>query len=70
MARVTVGPMSGGGWQVSGGIGIFKTQRDAVAAARRELETSEGGELVVKNRDGKVRQQDTIGRPDPHKSKG
>jgi hypothetical protein len=69
MARVTVGPKSGGGWQVSGGIGI-KTQRDAMAAARRELETSGGGELVVKNRDGKVRQQDTIGRPDPRRSKG
>jgi hypothetical protein len=70
MARVTVGPKSGGGWQVSGGIGIFETQRDAMAAARQELETSGGGELVVKNRDGKVRQQDTIGRPDPPKSKG
>jgi Uncharacterized protein conserved in bacteria (DUF2188) len=66
MARVTVGPKSDG-WQVSGGIGIFKTQRDAMAAARRGLETSWGGELVVRNRDGKVREQGAI---DPRKSKG
>jgi hypothetical protein len=70
MARVTVGPMPGGGWQASGGIGMVTTRRDAIAAARRELETSGGAELVVKIRDGKVRQQDTIGRPDPRMSKG
>jgi hypothetical protein len=70
MARVTVGPKAGGGWQVTGGSDDFKSQRDAMAAARRQLETSGGGELVVKNRDGKVRQQDTIGRADPRSSKG
>ena len=70
MPRVTVGPKAGGGWQVSGGIGIFETQRDAMAAARRELETSGGGELVVKGRDGRIRLQNTIGRADPRRSKG
>jgi Uncharacterized protein conserved in bacteria (DUF2188) len=70
MARVTVGPKSGGGWQVTGDNSAFKTQRDAVGAARRQLQGSGGGELVTKNRDGKVREQNTIGRPDPRKSKG
>jgi hypothetical protein len=70
MPKVTVGPRAGGGWQVSGENSDFKTQRDAVAAARRQLETSGGGELVIKNRDGKIRQQDTIGRGDPRRSKG
>jgi hypothetical protein len=31
---------------------------------------SGGGELVIKGRDGKVRDQSTIGRKDPRKSKG
>jgi hypothetical protein len=31
---------------------------------------SGGGELVIKGRDGKVRDQRTIGRKDPRKSKG
>jgi hypothetical protein len=49
MARVTVGPKSGGGWQVTGDNSAFKTQRDAVGAARRQLQGSGGGELVTKN---------------------
>jgi hypothetical protein len=31
---------------------------------------SGGGELVIKGRDGKVREESTIGRKDPPKSKG
>ena len=69
MPRVTVGPKSGGGWQVSDDGRTYKTQREAGQAARRRLKDG-GGELVVKGRDGRVRMQDTIGRPDPRKSKG
>lgn len=70
--RRTVGPKSGGGWQVSGGTagGQFRTQAEAERAARQELLSSGGGELVVKGRDGKVRSQNTIGRHDPRKTKG
>jgi hypothetical protein len=70
MANATVGPRSGGGWQVSGEGGSFKTQAEAIAAARRRLLGSGGGELVVKGRDGRVRMQNTIGRRDPRGSKG
>jgi hypothetical protein len=70
MARVTVGPKTNGGWQVSGKDQTFQTQAEAVKAARSELESSNGGELVIKGRDGKVREQSTIGRPDPTGSKG
>jgi uncharacterized protein DUF2188 len=55
MARVTVGPKSGGGWEVTGKATTFKAQRAAMPAARRELLGSGGGELVIKGRDGRVR---------------
>ncbi|TME84302.1 MAG: DUF2188 domain-containing protein, partial [Chloroflexi bacterium] len=47
MARNTksVGPKSEGGWQVSGESRNFKTQADAVKAARSDLLKSGGGEL-------------------------
>lgn len=67
---VTVGPRTGGGWQMTGESRGFKTQAEAVKAARRRLETSGGGELVVKGRDGRIRLQNTIVRPDPPRSKG
>lgn len=72
MARVTVGPKTGGGWQVSGGGESyeFRTQQEGIAAGRQALEKLGGGELVVKGRDGKVRSQNTYGRPDPRGSKG
>jgi hypothetical protein len=68
--RATVGPKAGDSWQVSGDRRDFDTQREAVAAARRQLQGSGGGEIVVKGRDGRVRMQNTIGRPNPRKSKG
>lgn len=68
--RVTVGPKVGGGWQVSGEPQDFPTQEEAVQAARNVLINAGGGELVIKGHDGRVRQQDTIGRPDPRSSKG
>jgi hypothetical protein len=68
--HVTVGPKSGGGWQVTGRPDTFKTQTDAIRAARTELTRAGGGELVIKGRDGRVREQNTIGRSDPRSSKG
>ncbi|MFL5768549.1 MAG: DUF2188 domain-containing protein [Chloroflexota bacterium] len=70
MPRVTVGPKTDGGWQVSGENQTYKTQAEAQQAARRQLANTGGGELVVKGRDGRVRIQNTIGRPDPRRSKG
>ena len=70
MANVTVGPKAGGGWQVTGESRDFKTQAEAVQAGRRQLQGSGGGELVVKGRDGRIRLQNTIGRPDPRRSTG
>jgi hypothetical protein len=68
--RVTVGPKAGGGWQVSGQSQDYLTQEEAVQAARNQLINAGGGELVVTRSDGRIRQQDTIGRPDPRESKG
>jgi hypothetical protein len=70
--RRTVGPKTGGGWQVTGGSvgGQFRIQAEAEQAARQDLLSSGGGELVVKGRDGKVRSQNTIGRRDPRRTKG
>jgi hypothetical protein len=70
MPRVTVGPKTGGGWQVTGEDQTFQTQAEAEQAARRQLTSTDGGELVVKGRDGRVRMQNTIGRPDPRRSRG
>jgi len=38
---------------------IYKTQREAVAAARKLLKEKEGGEIVVHGRDGRIRGVDT-----------
>jgi uncharacterized protein DUF2188 len=70
MASVTVWPKTGGGWQVTGESRDFSTQRDAVAAARRQLEGSGGEELVIKGPDGRIREQNTVGGADPRRSKG
>lgn len=70
--RRTVTPKAEGGWTVDGGPGgqTHRTQVAAEKAARADLMRSGGGELVIKGRDGKVRDQSTIGRKDPPKSKG
>jgi hypothetical protein len=70
MARVTVGPKAGGGWQLTDSSKVYGTQREAVVDARKQLTTSGGGELSIKGRDGPVREQNTIGRRDPRRSKG
>ena len=52
------------GWMVAGLPGgetqAYKTQREAVAAARRLIEPGEGGEIVVQGRDGRIRAVDTF----------
>lgn len=70
--RRTVTPKADGGWTVDGGPGgqTHRTQATAEKAARADLMRSGGGELVIKGRDGKVREESTIGRKDPPKSKG
>ena len=45
MPRVTVGPKTGGGWQVTGEGQAYKTQAEAKQAARRQLTNTGGGEL-------------------------
>jgi len=40
--------------------GIYKTQGEAIAAARQTLHREGGGELIVKGRDGRIRSKDTI----------
>ncbi|HVL54345.1 MAG TPA: DUF2188 domain-containing protein [Vitreimonas sp.] len=68
----TVGPKTGGGWQVTGGSssGQFPTQAAAEKTARAELTTSGGGELILKGRDGQVREKRTIAKRDPRATKG
>lgn len=45
--------------------GPYSLQSDAIRAARQWLLNNGGGELVVQGEDGRIRQKDTIGRPDP-----
>ncbi len=56
-------------WSVKvGGVriaGPYRLQSEAISAARTWLLSHGGGELVVLGEDGKIRQKDTIGRPDP-----
>ena len=38
---------------------VYKTQREAVAAARKLIKQKDGGEIVVHGRDGRIRGVDT-----------
>ena len=50
---------------------LHKTQAQAVNAARAQLKQTGGGELKVKNEDGRIRSKDTIPPArDPRRSKG
>ncbi len=68
----TVQPKSGGGWQVTGGDAAYdvQSQEQGVERATQDLLRSGGGELLIKGRDGEVREQNTIGRRGPRKSRG
>jgi hypothetical protein len=71
--RRTVTPKAGGaGWMVTGGIDTetYPTQAAAQAAAEADLMARGGGEVLIKGEDGRIREQNTIGRPDPRSSKG
>ena len=71
--RRTVTPKAGGeGWTVTGGTDTetYPSQAAAQAAAEADLMASGGGEVLIKGEDGRVREQNTIGRPDPSDSQG
>jgi hypothetical protein len=71
--RRTVTPKAGGaGWTVTGGTDTetYPSQAAAQAAAEADLKASGGGEVLIKGEDGRVREQNTIGRPDPTSSQG
>jgi hypothetical protein len=61
--RLSVVPKSPG-WAIQGSSSgtaqrAYKTQREAVAAARKLIKTRDGGEIVVHRRDGRIRGVDT-----------
>ena len=60
----------GGGWMVTGGTvtETYPSQAAAEVAARDDLMTSGGGELLITGEDGGVREQNTIGRLGPRSS--
>jgi hypothetical protein len=69
VSRRTVTPAGDQGWTIDGQ-GSYRTQEEAIADARQQLLSTGGGELVIKGTDGRIRQQDTVGRPDPTASRG
>jgi hypothetical protein len=40
--------------------GVYKTQGEAIEAAKQTLHKQGGGELIIKGRDGRIRSKDTI----------
>lgn len=72
----TVSQRENGTWanQKDGGqraTSLHKTQKQAADAARQNLQNQGGGELKIKNEDGKIRQKDTIApAKDPFPPKG
>lgn len=50
--------------------GVHDTQKEAVDEGRENLKNQDGGELITKGRDGKIRSKDTISPGnDPHPPK-
>lgn len=50
---------------------LHNTQKQAADAARQNLKNQGGGELKIKNEEGKIRQKDTISpAKDPYPPKG
>lgn len=74
--RRDVTPNPNGGWDVRKPDGQrasshHGTQREAIAAGRQNLRNQGGGELRIKGRDGRVREQDTVPKGnDPRRSRG
>jgi Uncharacterized protein conserved in bacteria (DUF2188) len=69
-------PHDGGGWDVKApgadrASSHHDTQADAVGRAREIIHNQGGGELIVQNREGQIRQKDTISPAhDPFPPKG
>lgn len=75
MANFWVVESAGGGWDVKqegagGPASHHDTQGAAINAAHSMIIESGGGELIVQDRHGKIRQKDTIGKKDPYPPKG
>lgn len=63
-------PNPDGGWDVKAphadrASGHFDTQVDAYRRAREIVVNAGGGEVIVHGTDGRIRDPNTIGRPDP-----
>jgi hypothetical protein len=63
-------PDPAGGWNVRApgadrSSGHFDTQQQAYDRARAIVENAGGGEVVIHDRHGQIRNSNTIGRPDP-----
>lgn len=75
--RRIVGPHPDGGWQVKAphakrASAVFEKQSDAIDAARDILTNLGGGELTIQNKEGIIRDSDTIPNgndPNPPKDK-
>jgi hypothetical protein len=60
-----------GGWDVRAGdaeraSGHFQTQTEAYKRARQIVANLGGGEVRIQGRDGRFRNSNTIGKPDPN----
>ncbi|MBN2642151.1 MAG: DUF2188 domain-containing protein [Victivallales bacterium] len=49
--------------------GLYNTQKEAFDAAREKAK-QEGGEVIIKNQKGEIREKNTYGKDDPRESKG
>ncbi len=75
MSNFWVVENAGGGWNVKregvdDPVSHHDTQAAAIQAAHPLIIGSGGGELVVQDRHGKIRQKDTLGKADPYPPKG
>ena len=69
--RRTVTPKAGGGWTVLGGSDeqLYRTKGDAERAARADLRSAGGGELVIRARYGPRDELSNSGYEEPEQSK-
>ena len=49
--------------------GLYDTQQEAFEKAR-EAAQREGGEVIIKNREGQIREKNTYGKPDNYPPRG